>query len=149
MRKGFTIIEMLVVILIIGLMIGMSIPYINSRKWSLPTVEETIKGKIRLARQLSISKEQHYGIFFRDNDKCIVFVDNNDNGTADNGEEVDVFDLPNGIFVSGESSLGTSVSNTNPIIFNAKGMTDFSYEVFVTNNEDTAKIYVGVSGFIQ
>ncbi len=153
MRKGFTIIEMLVVILIIGIMVGMTIPYLNSRRFSLYTYEQTVVSTLRLARQMAITKEKHYGIYpdtLSEGLALVVFEDVNDNNIWDISDSmVQILNIPSSLTIRGEDSDGNSITANYPLIFNSRGMADKSVTFTISDGKKDIQIFVGISGFIQ
>lgn len=68
-RSGFSLLEMLTVVFIIGLIAGVSVPaFLNFLKtFRLRTAGRQVLGDLNLARQVAISRNRDMYVFFRDN----------------------------------------------------------------------------------
>lgn len=65
-RKGYTLIEMIIVVAIILLILGMSVPFFTgfSSSTSLKTAEREVGTILRTARSYAVSRNENYDAFF-------------------------------------------------------------------------------------
>ena len=124
-RKGFTLIELMVVVAITALIAGFTVAEINSTSYKLKSAARTLRAKMQQARLLAVKEN------------CNVFVDfdldgggtidsfytlwrdlDNDN-TYDTGELIETVTLPNnisfGAVASGDGGPSKSASGTTSI----------------------------------
>lgn len=142
-NKGFTLIELMVVIIIMGLMAGLSVPAITG---NLPTYRlnndiRSVTNGLMLARSYAISSGVPYlCTFTKDASSYRIVKDENTNHAVDVGEKTTVTQLSRGITIN---------SATVTIIFSPRGNADVSGNVTLINNKNmTRTVYVPLSGTI-
>jgi prepilin-type N-terminal cleavage/methylation domain-containing protein len=137
--RGFTLIEMLIVILVLGTVVGFSVPGIKIMMGTqnLKGAADNITGQLRLARQKAIATGATQTVhFYLNTFECDYHIHN--------GSVVDPkWDLPNGI------TYWTGTGFVADYTFNSDGTCSNSGNVFLQNpkgKRDT--VSVSVSGLI-
>ncbi len=142
-NKGFTIIELMVVIIIMGVMAGLSVPAITG---SLPNYRlnndiRNVTNSLILARSFSITNGTPYLCTFTQNASFYTIVkDLNANHVVDAGEPTNTVQLSRNISIS---------SATVTIIFSPRGNADVSGNVSLINSKNiTRTVFVPLSGTV-
>jgi len=116
-RNGFTLIEMLIVLVIIGLVVAFAAPKIDVTKFRVQSSMNGIGLTLMAAERQAIT-QQHDVILMFDvtNSKISILDDANNNGVADAGERLRGIPLGEGI-VFGRSSAVARPMGPGPITF--------------------------------
>jgi len=140
-KSGFTMIELLVVIVVMGIILAFSIPAINTGKLRFDQAVDGVDAKLKFARQEAMTKGINYGVDWNAN-ALWIFRDNNGNITLDAGEPSDTV------------KFGTGITLTSP----AAGPIDFNLDGTVTQGaalglvsptqKDTVWFAITIAGFI-
>ncbi|MDQ7798622.1 MAG: GspH/FimT family pseudopilin [Candidatus Edwardsbacteria bacterium] len=146
-RKGFTLIELMVVILIIGIAAGFSVPNLIG---SLPLARlnnsaDDLKGQLMVAKSKAISGGVPYiAIFTQNGTSFQVVKDLNSNETVDSGEPTVSI-----AFTRDITSDSIPAGNPSVIIFSPRGDASTSGGVRLTNTRNAKiRIHVVPSGSI-
>ena len=143
-KKGFTMIELLVVIVVMGILLAFSLPAIHTTKLRFGQAVDGVYSKLKFAKQEAMTKGVNYG-FNWNSTAFWIFADSLGgvaNDTFDAGEPSDTIKLSSGINIAN--------SSTGAIDFNLDGTATNSDSLILTSpsEKDTVKIYFTVAGFI-
>lgn len=127
--KGFTLIELMVVIVVIGIVLAFSIPNMNTSAKKFDLNYQNVKDKLTLARQKAISTNSSVTVDFS---SSAITVGN------------DQLDLYSGVSLSATSSGGAIASLT----FNPGGAPASDAVVELSGFGMTDSILVTISGYI-
>ncbi len=125
-NRGFSIVEMMIVIVIIGIMTGLATPKIGKAyaRMKLKAAARDIGSDFRLARSKAISTKEQYGLYFDQSTRTITIFYDKTNPTAYKFESTDsvvaVDTLPKEY-----TYLATDCTN-NVIAFKPSGAAAFS-----------------------
>ena len=101
--RGFTIIELIIVLVVIGLVTMFAIPRINSTGWRLNGAVREASGLLRRARQTAVRQQHDVAVSFDARTNSILVHENSDNDpNGDIGPDERVYRraLPEGIVFS-------------------------------------------------
>ena len=136
-RKGFSIVELMVVVMIMALILAASIPALKRHTGSVTLVQasEGVAGTLRLARQRAVSTALPVVVVFgAEAGTYYLFQDSDGDGVLDAGEtQAGPYELPNGI-VFGEIDL-----DDDDISFSGTGSADESGNIVLVNRNNRAQ----------
>jgi len=163
MSKGFTLIEMLVVITIIAILTTISIPFYQGsrKKMLLQNITNKLAQDIRKAQEMAMATKESqcgipkggYGVYFVENQKkYILFADCDGNEKYDGGiEKFKEINLEKGaqiyqLFPS--SPLTITFSPPDPTTFINQTTTFQSAKIFIKIDNKTSSVEVLSTGLI-
>ena len=121
-EKGFTLVELMVVVAITAIIAGFTVAEINSTSYKLKSAARTLRAKMQKAKLLAVKENCNvYVDFDLDGGGTIdsfytLWRDLNNNGTYDAPELIETVTLPNnisfGAVASGDGGPNRSASNT-------------------------------------
>ncbi len=167
LQRGFTIIELVVVMILIGLIAAMSVPRINMSGYKADATARAVRGALQVAQRNAITRQSNVVVSFDTTNKRLrAFEDANDNGAADAGERVTYIPLEEGSRFSlppmgrldGTAATGPvvgtalrTIDGLTSIILRRDGSASSDVEVYVTvrrevNTEYRAVVLVPSTG---
>jgi len=135
LERGFTLMEMMIVVVVIGLISAMAVPSFLSYmpKLKVKTTARDIVSQLRLARSKSVSERRPYGVQFDVAKNCYTVFADTDNPAgmtftvADSTIQVDTLEA--------DVSLNSCTYANNCVIFNSTGAASTSGEIKVVTSD--------------
>ena len=88
-RAGYTLIEIMVVIALIGIMVRIAVPKVNVNKYRVDAAARVVRGALQQAGRLSVQRQFDVLVVFDTVQNGInIIEDNNNNGVVDAGERI-------------------------------------------------------------
>ncbi len=92
---GFTLVEIIFVLIVLGIMAGMMTPLFNPARWRADSAVENLAMSLNAAQRLAVLKQHDVVVTFDlTGGKVVLHQDDNNDGVRDTGEEIRVIDLP-------------------------------------------------------
>lgn len=146
-RVGFTLAEVMVVVVISGLMVTLAIPRIDTTKWRADAIATIVRTSLQYAQRQAITRQHDMVVSFDTTGERIrTFWDQNNSGFIDNQERVTwrgldvgiLFTDPNVNGVSGtvitEPISGSQVATVNgypTVTFHRDGSVSTDAEIYI------------------
>lgn len=140
-KFGFTLIEVLTVIAIIGILAAIGVPFFNNYRQSLnlSNAATRLTGELRLAQQRAISEQQKYSVQFDLTLNAYDLIKESD------GSLVEIITLPTPLTLTNL----TGFNNTTRATFNPVGAVDNDGSITIQDNSGNGLvIQVQPAGFI-
>lgn len=95
LNSGFTLVEMVFVVVIVGILASMMTPLFSPGRWRADGAVQELAISLNAAQRLAVLRQHDVVIRFRISDR-VVFIhqDANNNGAEDDGEGTRTLDLP-------------------------------------------------------
>jgi len=95
---GFTLIEILLVLAVVGILVSVAMPRINLDRFRIDSGVHTVASAIAASRSQAILQQHDMVLIFDEaNREFRVLTDANNNGVADSGESLRTVDLEDGV----------------------------------------------------
>ena len=92
---GFTLVEMLIVLALIGLLVSIVAPMFNPGRWRSDSAVQELMVGLNAAQRLAVLRQHDVIVtFLVDERRLRVHRDADNNGTVDAGEDIRVIELP-------------------------------------------------------
>jgi prepilin-type N-terminal cleavage/methylation domain-containing protein len=167
-RSGFTIIELIITLMVMGILAGISYPIITSwlPREKLKSAARDLVSDLQTAKSLAVEKNTTYTLLFDDSStpgKYFCFHDANSNSAFDSATETKIFETDfnsdenkkyNIDFGTGNAvndwngnAIASSIALTDKVIvFDQKGLADRSGSVFLKNKNNDICYSVSITG---
>lgn len=155
-RRGFTILELTVVLIMVALIAGISVPRLNYEKYRADAAMRTVRSVLQGAQRQAIMRQTNVVVAFNPASRLMEIVEDTDNDCSyDAGERLTTrpledgakFDLPPS--PNGGSPPSTAVSGPNmctirglqAIQFLRDGATSTDLDVYLTSSRGAVRDY--------
>ena len=117
LRRGFTLAEMMVVVVITGMMIALAIPRIDTTKWRADAIATIVRTTLQYAQRQAITRQHDMVVSFDTTGERIrTFWDGNNSGTPNGSERITWRGLDVGVLFTDPSVQGISGATiTKPV----------------------------------
>lgn len=160
-RRGFTLAETAIVLVISGLMITLAIPRLDTSKYKADAVAQVVRTTLQNAQRNAITRQHDMIVSFDTTTERIrVIWDANNDGQANTGERVTYYGLESGILFTDPSVRGVSgtaisapISGANvarlngfpTVTFHRDGSVSSDAEIYISIPARGPKIYRAVT----
>jgi len=94
-RAGFTVVELLIVLVLVGLLISIAAPVINPGRWRADSAVQELMIGLNAAQRLAVLRQHDVVVTFQvDERRIAVHRDADNDGTLDTGEDTRTIELP-------------------------------------------------------
>jgi prepilin-type N-terminal cleavage/methylation domain-containing protein len=116
-RRGFTIIELAVVLIMVGIITGMAIPRLNYQRYRADAAARVTRAVLQTSQRQAIMRQTNMLVVFDvANRRMSVIADTNNSYTADPGERVRVTPLEEGAqFLLPTAAVPGTTMPTTPV----------------------------------
>jgi len=140
-RRGFTFIEILIVVLILGLIAGFAAPRIDVTKFKVESSMQTMGMTLLALERQSIAQQHDIIVMFDMTQNALrVHEDNNNSGTVDAGERVRRIPLGDDIVYGRGSATAMAAIGAGPVSFTK---TISGYKALVFHRDGSASEAAG------
>ncbi len=146
-RAGYTLIEILIVITLIGIMVRVAVPKVNVNKYRTDAAARVVRGALQQAGRLSVQRQFDVLVVFDLTLNGVnIIEDNNNNGVVDAGERIMYKALEEGVrfavpaqgisgsVTSAVSGAAVKTINSQPkVTFHRDGAASTDLQVYMTS----------------
>lgn len=140
--RGFTVVELMIVLVMLSLVAAIALPRIDSGPWRLNGAVREVTGLLRHARQTAVRQQYDVRVSFDAASNSIIVhenVDGDHDGQVDPGERVYTRPLPEAVVfgppgapaVKGRSGFPTSF-RSGVVVFHPNGAASESGAIYIT-----------------
>lgn len=117
MRRGFTIIELCVVLIMVGIITGMAVPRLNYQRYRADAAARVTRAVLQTSQRQAIMRQTNMLIvFWVAGRRMFIIEDSNNSYTYDAGERIRVRPLEEGAqFVMPTAQVPGTVTPTSPV----------------------------------
>jgi type IV fimbrial biogenesis protein FimT len=147
-QKGFSLIELIVVITIIAIAVGITIPVYSSMKPKLRLngAARQMQGDLMRARMQAISQNNEFRLSFSDdNHQYYIWVDVNGNGAPDSDESPVTKDIQTNYY----DVVFDSVPSQKPKFYPRGTLWPLGFTITLKNSSGTKDVVVSYAGRIR
>ena len=109
LRRGFTLAEIMVVLVITGMMIALAIPRIDTTKWRADAIATIVRTTLQYAQRQAITRQHDMVVSFDTTGERIrTFWDGNNSGTPNGNERITWRGLDVGVLFTDPTVQGIS-----------------------------------------
>ena len=150
LQPGFTMAELLVVVVIAGMMITLAIPRVDTTKWKADAIAQIVRTTLQYAQRQAITRQHDMVVSFDTTGERIrTFWDANNDGTFANTERVTWRGLDVGILFTDPTVNGVSGSAIHLPVSGAQIGTVTGYPTITFHRDGSAstdaEIYIKVA----
>ncbi len=154
-RRGFTLLELIVVLIMVGLIAGMAVPRLNYERFRADAAMRTVRSVLQGAQRNAIMRQTNVVVAFNETAGLMEIIEDADNDCShDTGERLSTRPLEDGAQfhvppTAYGSPVSTAVSGPNlctirglrAVQFLRDGATSTDTDVYVTSSRGTTTDY--------
>jgi prepilin-type N-terminal cleavage/methylation domain-containing protein len=150
LRRGFTLAEMMVVVVITGMMVALAIPRVDTTKWRADAIATIVRTTLQYAQRQAITRQHDMVVSFDTTGERIrTFWDNNNSGTPNTSERITWRGLDVGVLFTDPSVTGVSGATISKPVNGAAIATLNGYPTVTFHRDGSvstdAEIYIKVA----
>ena len=150
LRPGFTMAEMIIVLVVTGMMITLAIPRVDVTRYKADAIAQIVRTQLQNASRASITRQHDVIVSFDTlGEQMVTTFDANNNNNIDSGERVSYRGLDTGILfadpaVNGVSGAAISSPISGASIGTVNGLPSLTFHRDGSVSSD-AEIYVSIA----
>lgn len=149
-RRGFTLLELLVVLGLLGVLLALGLPLLSPNRLALDSAARSLAAQVTRARLEAIRQNAFAGlhVFTNGDGGYAVFVDRNGNRAYDPGEEVQEVRFGEGSWARVRLDQGQSRLGNLPLLFDPRGVPakPITATIALASGSATRKVIVSQQG---
>jgi prepilin-type N-terminal cleavage/methylation domain-containing protein len=149
-RRGFTLAEVMVVVVIAGMMIALAIPRVDTTKWRADAIATIVRTTLQYAQRQAITRQHDMVVSFDTTGERIrTFWDGNNSGTIGSNERVTWRGLDVGVLFTDPAVTGISGVTINKPVSGSQIVSLSGYPTVTFHRDGSvssdAEIYIKVA----